>query len=90
MLQSSCENYRSPSSSTSKDQLRIRRDDPAGPAGAVPEVGGDRQLPFAADFHAGDPFVPSFNDLPAPSVNSNGSFRSSDESNFWPFVSQPV
>src|SRR6185436_2850710 len=44
-------------------QLRIWRYDPARAAGAVAELWGDRQLPFAPDFHARDPFVPSFNDL---------------------------
>src|SRR4051794_20285177 len=42
----------------------VGRDHAAGAAGAVTQVGRNRQGAFAADLHAGYAFVPAFNHLP--------------------------
>src|SRR5215475_8152085 len=44
-------------------QFRVGRDDVAGAAGAVAEFGRDDELARAANFHAGDAFVPALDDL---------------------------
>src|ERR1700733_8050370 len=46
-----------------EDQRRVGRDDAAGAARAVAELGRDDQRAFAADFHPGDALVPPFDDL---------------------------
>src|SRR5580704_1136024 len=46
-----------------EDQRGIRRDDAAGAAGAVAELGGNDQRALAADLHGRDAFVPAANDL---------------------------
>src|SRR5260370_2181680 len=45
-----------------EDQRRIGRDDPAGAAGAVAEVGGNEEGALAAGVHGGDALVPSLDD----------------------------
>src|SRR5690242_14022241 len=42
-----------------EQQRRIRRDDAAGAARAVAELGRDDQRALAADLHGGDAFIPS-------------------------------
>src|SRR5436305_1497503 len=55
-----------------EDQGGVRRNYAARPAGTVAEVGGDGELPLAADLHAGDAFVPAADDLPAAEVEAEG------------------
>src|SRR3954468_3171042 len=47
-----------------EEQRGIRRDDAAGAARAVAELGRDRQLALAADLHAGHAFVPAADHVP--------------------------
>src|SRR3989338_4000971 len=54
-----------------KDQCGVGGNDTAGAAWAVAKAGGDGQFSFAADFHGGDPFIPSLNHL----THSEGKFK---------------
>ena len=46
-----------------EDQRRVRRNDAAGAARAIAELGRDDQRALAADLHGGDAFVPAGDDL---------------------------
>ncbi len=48
-----------------KGQLRVRRNGVACAALTVAELGWNNQLTLAADFHAGDAFVPTLDDSPS-------------------------
>src|SRR5882672_8172686 len=54
-----------------KGQLRVRRNGIARAALTVAELGWNNQLTLAADFHAGDAFVPTLDDSPG----SEGEFE---------------
>src|SRR5262245_39394443 len=47
-----------------EDQVGVRRDDAAGAAGAVAELGGDGELALASHLHTRHALVPALDDLP--------------------------
>ena len=59
--------------------------------GPIGKIRRNPQLALAADFHAGNAFVPALDDLVATRGSKvNGSPRSTELSNFLPLVSHPV
>src|ERR1044071_2729263 len=55
-----------------EDQRRVRRDDTAGAARAVAELGRDDEGALAAALHAGDTLVPALDDLAAAQGEAEG------------------
>jgi len=50
---------------------RVRGNDPTRSVASVAQVGRNKELPLAANFHAGNAFIPAFDDL----TNANFAFK---------------
>src|SRR4051812_24382819 len=67
-------------------QRRVRRNGAPGAPRTVTQRGGNDQRSLAANFHGGHAFIPAGDDALLSNRNSNGSFRSTELSNFLPFL----
>src|SRR5690348_4057983 len=82
--------YLIPRSSTSKTSVALGGITPPAPLSPYARSGGIVSLRLPPTFIVATPSSQPLITCPWPSTNSNGWPRSTDESNFFPFVSHPV